>query len=525
MRWTLRTRLLISYLLLLAMVLGVILLSLLYFLNTRPSPPEPIYQHLSAVVQQGDFRNILTESATIFPRSRRDEFFIEALTEFALLHNVRVLIANPSRQSIEFDSAGVWPSAGEFVTEATTYNAPRLQSVFAVRPEVMFGGFSDPSETNGGDWLFIGLSFPATANDPNDDQSGGIGGPAPTTDANDNNVANRQNAIYFAEPRLSQSLQLALSQFGDALALPICQSALVGLIVALVLAALISRTIARPLQNVASATTAIAEGHYDQRVPVSGPPEVRAVAEAFNHMSAQVHDTQQAQQDFLANVSHDLKTPLTSIRGYSQAIMDGAAKDPTHAAKIIHDEAERLNRMVVELTDLARLQAGRLSMQAAEVDMAQLASAIAQRLSIMAKEKGVSLHVDTKPTPTIAGDGDRLAQVVDNLIGNAIKYTPTGGEVSVETYSTRNGGIEFLVRDSGIGIPPQDLPRVFERFYQVDKTRGPQRGTGLGLAIVAEIVQAHGGRITASSAGHGHGSTFTVWLPSPHMSTVVRRFR
>src|SRR5262249_26168006 len=149
----------------------------------------------------------------------------------------------------------------------------------------------------------------------------------------------------------------------------------------------ISRTIVKPLQAVARAATDAAQGTYSLKAPISGPKEVRAVAEAFNYMAAQVQATQQAQQDFLANVSHDLKTPLTSIQGYSQAIMDGAASDPVEAAKIIYEEAGRLNRMVVELTDLARLQAGRLSMRTTAVDVAQIAEVVAQRLAIVAKEK------------------------------------------------------------------------------------------------------------------------------------------
>jgi signal transduction histidine kinase len=293
------------------------------------------------------------------------------------------------------------------------------------------------------------------------------------------------------------------------------------MLAAFILAAFISRSIARSLKSLASAAAAVAEGHYDQRVPENGPMEIQAVAQAFNRMSEQVRDTQKAQQDFLANVSHDLKTPLTSIQGYSQAIIDGAAKDPRSAANIIYEEAGRLNRMVIQLTDLARLQAGRLSMHMTAIELGQLTKAIGERLAIVAQEKGVSLEVNAPRMPEVAGDGDRLAQVITNLVSNAIKYTPSGGKVSVCTQAT-NGGVELVVSDNGIGIPPEDLPRIFERFYQVDKARGPRRGTGLGLAIVAEIVHAHGGKIMASSAGPGQGSTFTLWLPSPQASTIMR---
>ena len=159
------------------------------------------------------------------------------------------------------------------------------------------------------------------------------------------------------------------------------------------------------------------------------------MAQAFNSMSDKVRAEQRSQQDFLANVSHDLKTPLTSIQGYSQAIIDGIG-NPKQAAGIIREESERLNRMVVELTDLARLQAGRLSMKTGAIDLGQLTTAVAQRLAIVAQEKGVELEVNAPSMPEIAGDGDRLVQVVTNLISNAIKYTPSGGKVMVQHADT-----------------------------------------------------------------------------------------
>ncbi|KXK52575.1 MAG: putative two-component histidine kinase [Chloroflexi bacterium OLB13] len=229
-------------------------------------------------------------------------------------------------------------------------------------------------------------------------------------------------------------------------------------------------------------------------------------------MTHEVQSTQQSQRDFLANVSHDLKTPLTSIQGYSQAIIDGAVREPAVAAEVIYSEAGRLTRMVSELTDLARLQAGHVALHLDRIDLSSLVGALSQRLEVVAQKKQVQLNVITPGRLIVTVDGDRLAQVITNLISNAINFTPEGGHIDIGLRALDNG-VEIAVRDSGIGIPAAELSRVFERFYQVDKARGPRRGTGLGLAIAKEIITAHGGRIHAESAGEGHGTTFVVWLP------------
>jgi histidine kinase len=260
----------------------------------------------------------------------------------------------------------------------------------------------------------------------------------------------------------------------------------------------------------------VAEGDYQQRVPESGLREVRDVARAFNRMSEQVELNNQAQRDLLANVSHDLKTPLTSIQGFSQAIMDGAAPNPTHAASIIYEEAGRLTRLVNQLTELARLKAGRLTMRQDRVDLAALVNAMAEKVEVVAQKKQIALHLQVTPVPLVRGDGDRLAQVVTNLLSNAVKYTPIGGEIWAQV-GQESAGVRLSIQDNGIGIPQEDISRIFERFYQVDKVRSTAtstRGHGLGLAIVQEIVEAHGGKIQALSDGRGKGSTFSVWLPT-----------
>lgn len=483
---SLRARLLLTYLLLLAITIGIIAAAFILFLNTRTAPPQQTYQRLASVVQGIPLGEIIVEAEIASLRSGADRARVlrSELETLAEERNLRILVVDARDATVAFDTAETVPVGETLNLREERYTIPAaIRRGFPTRVETVFGSFEDTS----GDWLFAGLVLTAPRN--------GV-----------------SIALLFADPPDNQSLQDALADFGSALLMPLVQSSVIGLIVAVVLAAIGSRGIAHPLQELANASERVAAGHYDQRVPVTGPSEVRAVAEAFNNMTEEVQRTQQAQHDFLANVSHDLKTPLTSIRGYSQAIMDGAANNPVQAAHIIYDEAGRLNRMVTELTDLARLQAGRLSLEMVEIDVGQITAAVSERLMIVARDKGITFDVSAAPMPPVLGDGDRLAQVLMNLIGNAIKYTPAGGRIHVETRVT-NGGVDVVIRDNGIGIPADELPRIFERFYQVDKARGPERGTGLGLAIAHEIVQAHGGRLDVASAGVGRGATFSLWLP------------
>jgi signal transduction histidine kinase len=502
---SIRVRLLASYLAVLAVAFGALIAALLVILNTSGAPPQPTYQRLATQALDINWRDLL--DGGLFQRPGQIiERLKPRLAEVAQQRGVRILIITlpnpapgagggrpPVAAQVVFDSRAAFMEGSRLDAriESSTLAAPVADDL-VLRVESIVGGFSDAD----GEWLFVGLESLR--------------------------VAGQANAIIFAAPRPTQTLQAAFEQFGANLAPLVLQAGLVGVVVAVLLAAWIARGIARPLQALSSAVAAAADGSHSERVAVTGPREIRAVAEAFNQMSEHVRAEQSAQQDFVANVSHDLKTPLTSIQGFSQAIIDGAAADPVKAAQIIYDEAARLNRLVTELTDLTRLQAGRLSMRATPIDLGQLTAAVAQRLTVVARDKGVRLRVDAAAMPEIAGDGDRLAQVLNNLIGNAIKYTPAGGGVGVRT-EVRRHGVAVVIQDTGVGIPPAELERIFERFYQVDKARGPQRGTGLGLAIVREIVHAHGGTITVESPGVNQGSTFTVWFPSPGMTTLVRR--
>ena len=338
--------------------------------------------------------------------------------------------------------------------------------------------------------------------------------------------------LYVAQP-LGDGRSLLLltprpspvAAVGQELLLPlILRSALVALAASAVLAWLISRWVSAPLQNTAEAARSVAAGDYDRRLTPSGPDEAHSLATSFNEMLQQIQGNQQAMRDFVANVSHELRTPLTSIQGYAQAIQDGTAPDVKGAAGVIHGESERLGRLVEELLDLARMDTGQTPFERKPVDLEEILSAIVERLMLKAAKKSIQIQNESNSLPTITGDGDRLAQVFTNLIDNALKHTPEGGKVRLKS-EANSGWVSVHVDDTGSGIPPEELSRVFERFYQLDKARsgsGP-RGAGLGLAISREIVEAHGGNLEAQSVV-GRGSRFTVRLPivQPDDETLAR---
>ena len=331
---------------------------------------------------------------------------------------------------------------------------------------------------------------------------------------------------------------------GD-LAVGFVVASVLAAIISLLLAVLIARSISRPLQRVTAATEEIARGNYDLTLNITSPDEVRRLAASFNSMARQVKASRQAQRDFVANVSHELKTPLTSIQGYSQAILDGTARGEEavqRAAGIIHDEAGRMRRLVEGLLDLARIESGQVVMAQETVDLGHVLGDCVDKLALRAQEGGITLSLDVPDLPPVLGDGDRLAQVITNLLDNALKHTPSGGRVTVEAEEVREAqalraiepaldsavslpAVVVTVSDTGCGIPPEELSRIFERFYQVDKSRASGKsGVGLGLAIAQEIVAAHGGRIAVQSVA-GVGTKFIVALPVSGREGVERQSR
>jgi signal transduction histidine kinase len=337
------------------------------------------------------------------------------------------------------------------------------------------------------------------------------------------------DTLLLAAPRrggiqLLRSPQLRQILMDDFLP-PFYRAGLVAFVLAMIFAAWLGSWITAPLKEIEAASEAVAAGEFRQ-ISLQGPDEVKNLAGSYNEMVNRVQTTQQSQRDFVANVSHELKTPLTSIQGFSQAILDGTVDSEgslQKAAGIIKSESDRMYRLVVDLLDLARFDAGTIVLDRRALDLNKILSGVVDQLIPQAAEAMVHLSLDVEPMPTCVGDEDRLAQVFTNLVDNAIKNTPAEEIVHINAWNEEMFA-RIQIRDSGEGIEEEHLTRIFERFYKIDKSRKKdgKPGTGLGLAIAKQIVQAHGGKIFVEST-LGVGSVFEVILPvvSPDDSTIA----
>jgi signal transduction histidine kinase len=312
-------------------------------------------------------------------------------------------------------------------------------------------------------------------------------------------------------PRL-QFMQL----LGNDVIAPLLWSGAVALLVAFLLAVIMGNWISAPLRRMVSASSEMAAGAAVD-IPVVGPEETKELARALNEMHRQVLAGQNSQRDFVANVSHELKTPLTSIQGFAQAILDGAVQTPDalqQAAQVIYSESTRMHRLVLDLLTLARLEGGTADLRQEPVDMMELLNNVVTKFQPQAKSLRVGLVCRVGALPGMVGDGDRLAQVFTNLVDNGLKFTPAGGAVTLNASAQPDQSLLVEVHDTGKGIAPEQKERIFERFYQMDKSRkgGMERGVGLGLPIARQIVMGHGGSIWVDSQP-GQGSQFFVRLP------------
>jgi two-component system sensor histidine kinase BaeS len=301
---------------------------------------------------------------------------------------------------------------------------------------------------------------------------------------------------------------------------PYLRALLIGGAIGAALAALCSlilaRWIAGPVRRVAEATRSLAQGMSPDPVPLAGSAELAMLAQTFNDMASQLNKAREAERNFLLSVSHELKTPLAAIRGYAEGLEDGVFTGD-EAAATIREEARRLERLVRDLLDLARMNRREFVVHHERIDLGEVAREVVRRYEAEARSAGVELECDAaEPAPAVA-DQDRALQVVSNLVENALRSTPAGGSVRVRA----DVGL-LVVEDTGVGLPPQDLPHTFERFYLHDRNPdGRARiGSGLGLAIVKELTDRMGGSVSVDSE-IGRGTTFLVRLPVEDAAAVA----
>jgi two-component system, OmpR family, sensor kinase len=281
-----------------------------------------------------------------------------------------------------------------------------------------------------------------------------------------------------------------------------------GVALAALAAFLLARRIARPVGRVVKAAGHLAEERPPEPVPVEGAQEIAQLAQTFNDMATQLARARAAERQFLLSVSHELKTPLTAIRGYAEGILDDAFS-AEEAAAIVAKEAERLQRLVQDLLDLARMNQATFSVRREPIDLGAVAQETVNRLDGQARSLDVTLEAFAPSSAPAIGDGDRMIQVATNLVENALRLTPPGGVVRV----LAEPGV-LAVEDTGPGLAQEDLPRVFERFYLYSRYGGERPvGTGLGLAIVKELTDSMRGRVDVAS--DGRGTRFTVRLQTP----------
>jgi two-component system, OmpR family, sensor kinase len=286
---------------------------------------------------------------------------------------------------------------------------------------------------------------------------------------------------------------------------------LVALVVMGALAVYLGRRVTRPVLALSDAADEISKGRYDVVVPeVSGGGEIGHLADRFREMTARLAEAEELERNFLMSVSHELRTPLTAIRGHVAALREGVVQDPElveHSLETVAAEAERLGRLVGDVLDLAKLDAHRFTVLSEEVDMGRLIERAYSTFSDEARRRGIEYTSDADGAPVIVSDGDRVLQIISNLLSNAFRWTPDGGRIDLELRNG-NGSVIVDVADTGPGIGPEERERIFRPFWSTDG-----RGTGLGLPIARELAVALGGRIELTSRV-GEGSRFRLVLPS-----------
>jgi signal transduction histidine kinase len=298
-------------------------------------------------------------------------------------------------------------------------------------------------------------------------------------------------------------------------------AALTAGIAALFIGGILVNNLLRPLRTLEAAMTQVGQGNFDVQVVVGNRDEIGQLAAGFNQMSANLHRQEALRQRMVTDIAHELRTPLSVVQGNLQAILDGVYPLAMPEIQTLADEIGLLARLVNDLHEVALAEAKRLPLILQAMPIADVLQHMAERFRSLAETQSITLKVEVPTTPLhVQADSDRLQQIFHNLLGNALRHTPRGGTIGLSAESTSDNLIRFRVQDTGVGIPPADLPYIFERFYRGDKNRARGNdytssyttGSGLGLAIVKSLIAAHGGRVGVESS-EGVGSTFWFELP------------
>jgi signal transduction histidine kinase len=282
--------------------------------------------------------------------------------------------------------------------------------------------------------------------------------------------------------------------------------------IALALARLLARGMTQPIRDMAAAANRLSRGEYGERVPVESRDEIGRLAETFNRMATELESLERLRRDLVANVSHELKTPISALRAHLENLLDGVEEPNREVLQVMLEQSERLTRLVEELLDLSRLESGGVTLTMEPVRLGPLVKQVAREIEV-ARGPSVAFRNEVDPDMVpVHADRERLHQVLFNLLDNAFRFTPAGGTVTVSA-GLAGDSCEVIVDDTGPGIPDEHLPFVFERFYRVDSSRSrADGGTGIGLTIVRTLVEAHGGHISAERREDG-GSRFRFVLP------------
>ena len=360
-----------------------------------------------------------------------------------------------------------------------------------------------------------------------DSEAGTVG--KPFTLVSDKNWDNRQltltsilmpprtqpiGTLYLAPPSASGASLASLGILYTQVGRYFLWGGLIAVAIAIVMTFLLSRRALAPMRALSSSARLIGRGDFSQKVNVKDKGEMGELAKAFNTMTDDLDRLESLRRDLVADTAHELRTPLSNLRGYLEAIRDGVVQPDTSTINSLYEEVTLLSRLVDDLQELALVEAGQLNMQLQVEDPGEIINQSVSAARAAAIAKGVTLSAGTAGDLSACNiDAHRIRQVLHNLLSNAITHTPARGAVTVDARATNDGFVEIAVSDTGEGIPPEELPNIFERFYRVDKSRSRMTGGhGLGLTIAKRIVEAHGGRIQVTSE-LGNGSRFVFTIP------------